>query len=177
MKTDIQNAAFNAQSAMEAKRFTYIVLLSLSLISMTSAQHDEDVELGSIKVILMDSATRETIPFAKVQLTSENCEPKVLTTNVDGEVNFTGLEPGLYQLNCCYIGYRKSAKKDMLIEDGKELYIVIRLRSKEDINTKEEVTESKELPEIEYKIRRTEGLVRLTRNVLAILMVLLDLKR
>lgn len=177
MKTDLLHAANVAHSALVAKRYAYMMLLSLSLISMTDAQHEEEIELGSIKVVLMDSTTRETIPFAKVQLVSENNEPKNLATNIDGEVNFTALEPGVYQIKCSYIGYHQSGKEDLLIEEGKELRTVIRLRSKDDVNTKEEVTNVKEQPEMEYKIRRTEGLVRLTRNVLAILMVLLDLKR
>ncbi|MBK6522764.1 MAG: TonB-dependent receptor [Sphingobacteriaceae bacterium] len=102
----------------------YFTLAVLILAGFSLIGQDNN---GAIKVILIDKATKETIPFANIVAYQGGVQVAVGTTNMDGEVIIKPLRPGKYNVKGVYVGYKPQEIKDIIVGEGKTAYVTIGL--------------------------------------------------
>jgi len=107
---------------MVRKIYFSLVILVLSGFSMMAQDNN-----GAIKVILIDKATKETIPFANIVAYQGGVQVAVSTTNMDGECFIKPLRPGKYNVKGVYVGYQASEIRDIVVGEGKTAYVTISL--------------------------------------------------
>lgn len=107
---------------MIRKIYFSLVILVLSGFSMMAQDNN-----GAIKVVLIDKATKETIPFANIVAYQGGVQVAVSTTNMDGECFIKPLRPGKYNVKGVYVGYQASEIRDIVVGEGKTAYVTISL--------------------------------------------------
>lgn len=107
---------------MIKKIYFSLVILVLSGFSMMAQDNN-----GAIKVVLIDKATKETIPFANIVAYQGGVQVAVSTTNMDGECIIKPLRPGKYNVKGVYVGYQASEIRDIVVGEGKTAYVTIAL--------------------------------------------------
>lgn len=85
------------------KKFTLLFLSFLLYINNSYAQKPNTILQG----VLVDSLTREPLPFATVSLNLDtNTKPLVELADEKGVFRFVGINPQKYQMRIDYIGYK-----------------------------------------------------------------------
>jgi len=113
----IGQAAKSAQSKINA--IILFLMISLVTVSQNNA--------GTLKVTLMDSVTKESIPFANVIVFKDSLQVAVGTTDIDGNVLIRPLVPGKYNVKSTYIGYSPRQINNVKIVDGETVYLKVLL--------------------------------------------------
>jgi hypothetical protein len=82
--------------------------------------------LGALSGELIDSTTREAIPYVYAQLEVLNSRiHKTIETDYFGKFNFTNLKPGNYTITLNYVGYYPFIIKNIAVERGKRTFYKI----------------------------------------------------
>jgi Ca-activated chloride channel homolog len=103
--------------------YPLMVLFLIFFSRSASAQADNT---GALKALMLDSTSKEAIPYANVVLyTSSGKRLSVATTNMHGEVVFKGLKPGRYNLKAAYVGYRDLEMKRIIVSEGKTTRVTL----------------------------------------------------
>lgn len=101
---------------MRSLFYTLFFLLPLSV----SAQS------GQVKGKIVDATNNESIAFATIVLFGTNTG---MTSDIDGNFTFTGLEPGYIQLQISYLGYTTYLTEDILITPSKTPFVEVKLET------------------------------------------------
>ncbi len=95
----------------------YLSLVFLFICSLLTAQ------TGTVKGVITDANTTETIPFANVLITNSTAG---FTTDLDGAFSYD-LEAGTYSFEVSYIGFEKKILEDVAIVAGQVTTLDIQL--------------------------------------------------
>jgi len=99
---------------------------------------------GTLKGTLLDSESKEPVPFANIILENGGTQVGGTTSNFDGEYTIKPIPPGTYDLKVSYVGYKPVMIQGIVIKAGKiEFYDVEMTPSAEVLN---------EVEIIEYKV-------------------------
>lgn len=79
---------------------------------------------GIIKGKVVEAASNEPIPFATVAIDGTTIG---VATDIDGNYEFTALEPGLYNINASFLGFQTEMKRDIQVTNSKPAIIDISL--------------------------------------------------
>jgi hypothetical protein len=100
---------------------------------------------GSLKVTLIDKATKETIPFANVVVEMGGIQAGIGTTNIDGELVIKPLNPGKYHVKATYVGYQAVEVNNVSVTVGKTTELKIDMTAGQQLKEVEVVEWSKPL--------------------------------
>src|SRR5688572_765069 len=103
------------------------IYLAVVLFVLTSLSAFAQNDGGSIKVVLVDKATKEPIPFANVVAYKDGVQVGVSTTNMDGEAYIKPLAPGKYNVKGVFVGFQPTEIKDVVVGEGKTAYVTLPL--------------------------------------------------
>lgn len=100
-------------------KFIAICLLFTSFGAITHAQNP--VDAGKISAKIIDSASRQPVDYATVNLYLQGSKTpaRVITSDPKGNFSFTGLPYGEYSLNIGFMGYRSYAAQHIVISRQK----------------------------------------------------------
>src|ERR1039458_3094285 len=92
--------------------FTFLVAGTALLTAQT----------GSVKIKLVDAKTHEPLPFASVLVEQGGVKVVANQTNFDGEVLFTSLGPGKYDIKATFIGFQPMQLTGVIVSVDKITY-------------------------------------------------------
>jgi len=98
--------------------FGLILLLSVFVSKQASAQN------GKVQGRVYDEVTNESLPFVNVLVVGSTTGT---TTDLDGNFLFTGLEPGIIQLQVSFVGYKPRVSEEIVVSNAKTPYVEIAL--------------------------------------------------
>ncbi len=104
-----------------------IILISLSLGLGAIAKKDSEKLKSTAPVIagqVIDNETGETLAGALVKV--EGIE-KCVFTDLDGQFEFLGLEPGKYKLEVSLISYNSNSLKELKLDGGEQKVLKVQL--------------------------------------------------
>ena len=79
---------------------------------------------GIIKGTVTDAINNEPIPFANILVLGTD---KGTTTDIDGNYEVSGLEPGLYDVRASFVGYQEQASYEIQVTNSKPAEVNIKL--------------------------------------------------
>jgi hypothetical protein len=86
-------------------------------------------QTGSLKIKLVDKANRESLPFANVVVEQNGAKVQGGATNMDGEVTFTSISPGKYDVKATFVGYQTLQKVGVIVSVDKATYLNFEMSS------------------------------------------------
>ena len=104
---------------MEVKRI-FLIFFTLLLILPAFSQN------GIIKGKLTDGITNEPVAFANVVISGSS---KGAVSDVDGNYEITGLEPGLYDVLATYIGFNELTIYEIQVTNSKPAIVNFELEA------------------------------------------------
>ncbi len=104
-KTEFFNINFAPMQRKLLLLFIFVIFGTVFLQAQT----------GSIKVKLVDKKTHDPMPFANVVVEQGGVKVVGNQTNFDGEIYFSALPPGKYDVKASFIGYQTIQKTGVLI--------------------------------------------------------------
>ncbi len=84
-------------------------------------------QTGSVKIKITDKSNNDELPFANVFIEAGGKQIASATGNILGECKFDSLYPGIYSLKSTYVGYKSSEINNVKVENGKTVYIEIKM--------------------------------------------------
>ncbi len=96
--------------------FISFVLVGTSLLK---------AQTGSIKIKLVDKKTHDAMPFSSVVVEQNGVNIVSNQTNFDGEVIFTALPPGKYDVKASFVGYQTIEKTGAIVSVDQTKYLQI----------------------------------------------------
>ena len=75
---------------------------------------------GIIKGKIVEAASNQSIPFANVVIDGTTTG---VITDIDGNYEFSGLEPGLYNVSASFLGFKTATKMDIQVTNSKPAII------------------------------------------------------
>lgn len=103
------------------------IILLLSVFQLTAfAQNISDMPTQTIRGVITDAASGETIPFATVTLV-DNPEKGVVTDN-DGQFIINNVSVGRHTIKASYMGYEPAIIKEIMVSSAKETYLEIAMK-------------------------------------------------
>ncbi|HTA61639.1 MAG TPA: von Willebrand factor type A domain-containing protein [Bacteroidia bacterium] len=115
------------------KTKTYLLLLALlAILRVGNAQNT-----GAIKVTVIDSATKEGVPFANAILYKSKVQMQTATTDVDGNAYFKQLAADKYSVKVAYVGYATKEIKNITVTPNKTTYIQMPLSNSSGVHLDE----------------------------------------
>lgn len=99
---------------------------------------------GTLKGVIKDSKTGETIPFANVIVELGGIQVGTGQSNFNGEYQIKPINPGSYIVKCSYVGYKPVKTTGVIISSGKITTVDIKLEAS--------VVEMKEFEVVEYDV-------------------------
>jgi len=102
------------------KRVVFFTLLAFGILINCFAQKPTQ----TIRGVVYDAITKETLPFANVILINVN---KGVSTDLDGHFLLEEVEVGRYNLQVSYIGYEPMIIPELLVGSGKEVILDVQL--------------------------------------------------
>lgn len=88
------------------------VVVTLILLFTTYLLHAQDKTTGTIRGIIFDGITGETIPMAEIQLTPSG---RRTSSDLDGVYTFTKLSPGTYSIKVSYTEYPSMSITEIVV--------------------------------------------------------------
>ena len=116
------------------------ITISLLLIGCATSF----AQTGALKITVKDAKTGESIPFASVVVESGGSQAGAGQTDFDGNVMIKPLSPGKVNVKASYVGYRPMQISNVLVNDNKTEYVVVKMEST--------VQEIKEFTKVEYVV-------------------------
>jgi len=101
------------------------LLVTLSFLSITLSQSN----LGTLKGKIIDSTTGEALPFVNIKLSQNSKIVFGAASDLDGKFTIAKLNPGNYNLEVHFIGYKKHLISNILIENNKVSFLDIKLKT------------------------------------------------
>lgn len=92
-----------------------IFFLFLSFFSLNSW-----AQTGIIKGKVVEAANNQSIPFANVVIEGTTVG---VVTDIDGNFEFTDLEPGLYNVSASFLGFKTDTKREIQVTNSKPAII------------------------------------------------------
>ncbi|MDR2915468.1 MAG: TonB-dependent receptor [Tannerella sp.] len=114
----------NVKNLGKSKIWPLFLLLTAIPVS-SFGQHDNKLT-QTIRGIITDAASGETIPFASITLT-DNME-KGATSDDDGNFSIEHVPVGRHTVKATYIGYEPAIIKEIMVSSSKEVYLEITLK-------------------------------------------------
>lgn len=96
-----------------------ILLVFSFVVAGTVLSH---AQTGSLKIKLVDKANGEPMPFANVLVEQNGAKVAINQTNLDGEVQFTALPPGKYDVKATFVGYQTIQQTGIIVSADKVTY-------------------------------------------------------
>ena len=116
--------------------FTLLIILISSAFSQSGS--------GTLKGVIKDSKSGETIPFANVIVELGGIQIGTGQSNFNGEYQIKPINPGSYNVKCSYVGYKPVKITGVIISSGKITNVDIKLDAS--------VVEMKEFEVVEYDV-------------------------
>jgi len=79
-------------------------------------------QTGAIKITMIDKLKNEPMPFASVQIEQGGNKISANQTNFDGEVTFSNLTPGKYDVKASFVGYNTKQVNGVQVSTDKTTY-------------------------------------------------------
>ena len=122
------------------KTKTYLLLLALLVLARISNAQNS----GAIRVLVTETKTQETVPFANVALFKGKTQLQLATTDINGICFFKQLTAGKYNVKAVYVGYQSKTISNVKVDSNKTSYLTIALSNDAGVNLNEvTVTEYK----------------------------------
>ena len=122
-------------------RNLYLTLLGILSISIAALAQSGS---GTLKGVVKDATTGETIPFASVIVENGGIQMGASQTNIDGEYTIKPIDPGSYTVKASYVGYKPVATTGVVISAGKISTVDVKMESS--------VVEIKTFTVVEYDV-------------------------
>jgi len=103
------------------KIISTIILLAMSLFAMS--------QNGIVKGRVLDATTNEALPFVNVVIVGTTIGA---TTDLDGNFQIFGLQPGFVRLAASFIGYNNGISPEVEVSNAKVATIQFTLESVDD---------------------------------------------
>ncbi|HOZ52570.1 MAG TPA: TonB-dependent receptor [Chitinophagaceae bacterium] len=133
-----------------------LILFFLSIISLSA-----NAQTGTIRGKIKDAINNEGIAFANIGLQNTVIGAK---SDIDGNFEFSKLNPGLYNIVVTYVGYKKKIVYEIAVDNSKPTFIEILLEKSQsevkEITVKGRKDKSEESP----LSLRTIGVNEIQRN-------------
>ncbi len=109
----------------------------LSLVAVFALGVVAMAQTGAIKITLTDAKTKESIPFAAVQVTSNGVPAGSAITDLDGVALIKPLPPGKYTVKAVYVGYQPKEIQGIIVAIDKTSYVPVALSNEEGVKLDE----------------------------------------
>jgi Ca-activated chloride channel family protein len=107
------------------KTKTYLLLLALLVLARISNAQNT----GAIRVLVTETKTQETVPFANVVLFKGKTQLQLATTDINGICFFKQLAAGKYNVKAVYVGYQSKTISNVKVDSNKTSYLTIALNN------------------------------------------------
>ena len=121
-------------------------LLSLLLVLGSLASFAQS-QPGSLKGTVKDKRTGETIPFANITIKQSGVLVTGGTTDFDGNYNINPVNPGVYSVECTFIGYAPFTVNGVNIPAGRPKVLDFQMQEESELLPEIVVTAQEELIE------------------------------
>ena len=113
------------------KWFTPLFTLVLLFSTLPSEAQQRP---GSLRGIVTDSSTGESIPFANVIVLDDSLnQVNGASTDIDGGFNIKPIKPGTYNVQVNYVGYSKMLIKEVIISPNTPTTLNIKLQASKEV--------------------------------------------
>jgi len=122
-------------------RNVYLAFLLILALSITGLAQTGS---GTLRGVIKDLKTGETIPFANVVLESGGIQLGSGQSNINGEYTIKPIDPGTYEAKVSFVGYKPVKITGVLISGGKITTVDVKMESS--------IVEIKTFEVVEYEV-------------------------
>ena len=102
-----------------------LILLAIILISYQTALQAQQ---ATLKGRVFDAVSNEPLPFVNVIVTGTTIGT---ITDIDGNFQFTGLQPGFFRVQASFIGYHSVLSSEIEVSNVKMAFVEIRMEKRD----------------------------------------------